>query len=90
MSKKNTIDVSFSKADIDYDIKNIISTIKFRRIEKNISQQELANRVGLKQSAIARIESNKIMPKIDTILLLSKALGLKLMFKRISTEWNKF
>jgi len=33
---------------------------------------------GLKQSAIARIEGAKVIPRIDTIQLLAKTLGLKL------------
>ncbi|EEM07618.1 hypothetical protein bmyco0003_57250 [Bacillus pseudomycoides] len=33
---------------------------------------------GLKQLAIARIEGAKVIPRIDTIQLLAKTLGLKL------------
>lgn len=74
---------------IDSDVKNIIRTISFRRKEKGYSQRDLARITGIKQSAIARIESLKIVPRLDTILLISRALDLQINFKRISTEWNK-
>lgn len=75
---------------IQTDIKNIIATLKFRRLEKGYSQRDLAKLTGIKQSAIARLEQGKIYPRIDTIIIIGRALDLQVAFKRISTGWDKF
>lgn len=59
-------------------IADIVGTIVSRRNELGISQRELAHKTGLSQSTIARIESFKITPNIDTLLILLHNLGLKL------------
>ena len=74
---------------IDQDIKAMINTLKFRRIEKGYSQRDLAKITGIKQSAIARMEANKICPRLDTIFVIGRALDLQFNFKRISTGWDK-
>ena len=59
-------------------IADIVGTIVSKRNEMGISQRESAHKTGLSQSTIARIESFKITPNIDTLLILLKSLGLKL------------
>lgn len=56
----------------------IISQIVNRRHELGLSQQDLAEASGLKQSAIARIESLGHVPRIDTLYKMAKPLGLKI------------
>lgn len=56
----------------------LIAKIILRRKELGWTQAQLAEAAGLKQSAVARIESAKIFPRIDTIQTLAKAVGLKL------------
>ncbi|WP_019640558.1 helix-turn-helix domain-containing protein [Paenibacillus fonticola] len=56
----------------------LVSNLIQRRHELGFTQEEVAELTGLKQSAIARIESARIVPKIDTIQTIAKALGLKL------------
>jgi ribosome-binding protein aMBF1 (putative translation factor) len=56
----------------------IVSQIIARRVELGISQRELAEKSGVKQSAIARLESFKVTPQIDTIAKIIKPLGLKI------------
>lgn len=56
----------------------LVSNLIRRRHELGLTQREVAELTGLKQSAIARIESARIVPKIDTIQTIAKALGLKL------------
>jgi len=53
-----------------------ISDIKNKRIELNITQAELAEVAGLHQSAITRIESDKIDCRISTLELLSSSLHI--------------
>jgi len=56
----------------------LVAKLIRRRHELGWTQESVAIKTGLKQSAIARIESARIVPKIDTIQLLAKVLGLKL------------
>jgi transcriptional regulator with XRE-family HTH domain len=44
------------------------------RLEQNMTQTDLAEKSGLKQSAIARLESEEVLPKLSTLLKLAKAL----------------
>jgi predicted transcriptional regulator len=53
---------------------SIITDIKTKRKELNITQGELAEVTGLHQAAITRIESGKIDCRISTLQLLSAGL----------------
>lgn len=91
MNKNDHLKVNeFMFFGIESDVKGIIKTLKFRRIEKGYSQRDLAKLTGIKQSAIARMESLKIYPRIDTIITIGRALDLQVNFKRITTGWHKF
>lgn len=56
----------------------IVSAIIEKRNALGISQRELAQLCGLPQSSIARIESGKTTPKLDTLLKIMHPLGLKI------------
>lgn len=58
----------------------LIGEIINARSAKGWTQTELAQRTGLKQSAIARLESQSTIPKLDTFVKLTNALGLRLSF----------
>lgn len=60
------------------ELSSIVSSIIKRRNELGISQRTLAEQCGIPQSSVARIESFKTMPKLDTLLKLMHPLGLKL------------
>lgn len=49
--------------------------LKALRLEKNITQSQLAIKVGVRQGAINKWESGKTEPNISTIILLSKILN---------------
>lgn len=62
------------KNQAEYDIiKAIISTRK----EKNLTQKELAELVGTKQSNIARLESGNYNPTLQFLQKIASALGKK-------------
>jgi len=48
------------------------------RAEQGLSQAELAERLGVAQSAVARLESGEHNPAFPTLLRLSEALGVEL------------
>ena len=65
------------KAEIDLEVSLIGKLIEARE-QKGITQAKLAELTGLKQSAIARLETMSTTPKIDTMLKLLKPLGYTL------------
>ena len=56
----------------------IISELIAKRNALGLSQRDLARICDLPQSSIARIESLKSTPRLDTLLKLSQALNLRL------------
>ncbi len=57
---------------------DLIRSIIEKRIEKNISQKELASRMGTKQSALSRFESGSYNPSLDFMQKVAQALDSKL------------
>ena len=56
----------------------IVSSMIEKRNSLGLSQRELAAMCGVPQSSVARIESFKTTPKLDTLLKLMHPLGLRL------------
>jgi ribosome-binding protein aMBF1 (putative translation factor) len=48
------------------------------RNEKGLTQKELAQRLGMQQSAIARFEAGVLNPSFDFVSRLTTALGMRL------------
>ncbi len=63
----------------------IEATIKARETA-NMTQRELAEKSGMKQSAIARIETMKVSPSVDTLNHLLFQLGYRLKVVPLSEE----
>ncbi len=66
----------------------IIFELSDARIKRGISQRKLAEMCGLKQSAIARMESVQSIPRLDTIVRVAKCLGVKIAFVADRPEAN--
>jgi transcriptional regulator with XRE-family HTH domain len=73
-----------TKIGIDFAAK----LIKARQ-EHNLTQAELAERAGLKQSAISRIENQGNLPRLDTVYKIAKALGTEIDFCSHNTSNTK-
>jgi DNA-binding XRE family transcriptional regulator len=56
----------------------IADRVAERRVERGLSQRELAVLVGTTQSAIARLERGGRPPRIDTLLKIAEALDCDL------------
>ncbi|MFD1410654.1 helix-turn-helix domain-containing protein [Lapidilactobacillus gannanensis] len=72
--------------------------IKQARNDKNLTQQELAERINISRSAVSNWESGRNYPDLDSIVLLSDSLNLSLdqllredatMVKKVSLEQRK-
>jgi ribosome-binding protein aMBF1 (putative translation factor) len=55
---------------------DLISKIVIERTKRGLTQEKLAELTGLKQSAIARIESCKCIPKVTTLQKIMNQIGL--------------
>jgi transcriptional regulator with XRE-family HTH domain len=47
------------------------------RVEHDVSQRELAKRLGMKQPQVARLELGEVNPSIDTLMRVSSRLGIE-------------
>lgn len=54
---------------------NIIDNLIILRKNKGLSQKDLAKAANLAQPAIARMESKRAVPQLDTLIKVSEALG---------------
>lgn len=54
---------------------DISESIRLRRVSLRITQAELSKKTGLKQPTISAIEKGVNKPALDTIILISDALG---------------
>jgi len=63
------------------EMASIISAMIQRRMDLGLSQRKLAEVCGLPQSSIARMESFRTTPKLDTLLKVMEPLGMKLEVK---------
>ena len=64
------------------ELSGIIGAMILRREELGLSQRELAARCGISQPALARLESCRSAPQLDTMLKVMKPLGLTLTVTR--------
>lgn len=53
------------------------------RAETGVTQAELAERMGTTQSAIARLESGRVSPTVETLQKYARALGKRLKIEMI-------
>lgn len=59
----------------------VISAVIGKRLEKKMSQRQLADKMGTKQSAISRLESGNSNPSINFLSKVAKALDGELQIK---------
>ena len=64
----------------------IISAIIKQRSDLGLSQRDLADLCDMPQSSIARIESSKTTPRLDTLIKLLSQLGLTLSVTPVATS----
>ncbi|TDO94226.1 helix-turn-helix protein [Halanaerobium saccharolyticum] len=73
---KNRSDLKDTVEGLDpvYELRKKILLL---RLDKGLSQEELAARAGMKQSVISRIENGESEPRIETVNRIAKALNRK-------------
>jgi len=56
------------------DTKKLGKKIKIARVELDLNQSELAEKIGAKQKSISRYENGLSMPSIETLMKISRVL----------------
>lgn len=75
LKEKNPIVKSLKPLKLEHDVvKQIVSA----RVEQNITQKELADRIGIKQSNISRLESGNHNPSLEFLRKVATGLGKEL------------
>lgn len=85
-------DLETSFSSIPTDEKFIIDTMAklyAERIRNNVSQQELAERIGMKQPQVAKLEMLESVPTLKTLNRYAKGLGLSLQIALVPSGENK-
>ncbi len=62
---------------IDNNSRQIAKNLKRIRLQKSLTQQQLADRANMNVNLYARIERGEVTPSIGTLKKLAKALGVK-------------
>ena len=67
----------------------IIDVLTIKRKELKISQRELARRCNMPQSTIARIENQRISPKLETIAVIANNLSCNISIEdKLKNKWD--
>lgn len=69
------------KYEFDLKLKLIAGMIQATRKERNLTQEQLGQHIGVKKSQISRLENTTTNVTIDTILKVFSALEAKVNFK---------
>lgn len=56
--------------------KKIALKVKFDRLKKGFSQEELALKAGLNRLTIWKVETGKVSPTVDTLAKIAEALDI--------------
>jgi predicted transcriptional regulator len=71
----------YEKADAEF---SLIEALVQARTKANLSQAELAKKIGTTQSAIARLEGGGVSPSVSTLQRYAEATGTKLEINLVS------
>lgn len=71
----------YEKADAEF---RLIEALIRARTKANLSQAELAKRIGTTQSAIARLEGGGVSPSVSTLQRYAEATGSRLEINLVS------
>ena len=63
-------------------VKQFIAMMKQARINKDLTQAQLGEMIGVSQKKIAMIENLTASPRLDILLIIASALDLSLELKR--------
>ncbi len=65
---------------------NIAKELILLRKRLGFTQRELAEKAGIKQPQLARIESGKQLPRLDTLISIAESVGFSLEVRIVSNR----
>jgi len=77
LKHKNVLRDTIPHEVVEANALHDVPIIKAWREHLGMTQEQLAEKAGMKQSALARLESGAIKPRTATLVKLSKAMGVK-------------
>ena len=86
LKEESAKDASFAgRLDEQFNKYRLAQELKAMREKAGLSQKELAERVHTKQPSIARMERARVLPKLDLLQRVARALGAEVVvsFRRI-------
>lgn len=83
---KEKLEEILSSKDLNFDISMLVTEA---RLHAGLTQGQLAKRMKTKQPSIARVESGRILPSLDFLDKLAKAIGTELIAPHFSFMENK-
>jgi transcriptional regulator with XRE-family HTH domain len=63
---------------MEKETEKILEKIRSKRLEKKISLLNLATKTGISHSHLYYIESKRVIPSVDVLVKISKALGINI------------
>ena len=81
MANKNAQEKRIGIDEVRWVFEQIVRIQKKLAIERKalgLTQQEMAKKLGWKQSEVSRFENSEVLPRIDTVMLYAHCLGYKL------------
>jgi predicted transcriptional regulator len=76
-----TFQAEYAAADAEF---SLIEALVRARTHANLSQAELAKRIGTTQSAVARLEGGHVSPSLSTLRRYAEATGAKLQIDLVT------
>lgn len=67
-------------------IAHMVADIIKRRKMLGWTQEEVAKKAGLTQAQVARLENSSQIPRVDTLIKVAVALGLKIKLNEVEEE----
>lgn len=71
--ERRSVSAELKKQEFDFALALVTA-----RFERKLTQTQLAQKAGLKQAAIARLESGRSNPRFDTLAKVAKVLDKKI------------
>lgn len=68
------------------NVNNVLIALTEKRIEKQMSQAQLARLSGVAHTTIARIETRQISPSLDTLAQILAALNMKIVIQPMNED----
>ncbi len=76
-----------SEMELDSLLVDLACSIINYRIDNNITQKDLAEKLGISQAMVSKIESGDYNPSVEFLFNISKKLGLNLIVELRKSEY---